>query len=90
MVVRNMAKSRGSFLHEGPMPMPVISGGARSGSRAARQRNVAPERVRDEIDRMPQLEQGADTMVLAEGSAPGSKNGSGAIIRMRMLKARQL
>ena len=51
----------------------------------ARQRDVASERIRDEIDRVPKLEQGADAVVSLNGVPRGSKNGSGAIIRMRML-----
>ena len=65
--------------------MPVISGGRSAAEHAQPgQRDVAAERVRDEIHRVPQLEERADAVVSLKGVPRGSKNGSGAIIRMRI------
>ena len=36
-----------------------------------RQRDVAPERIGDEVDGVPEIEQGADAVVFAERGAPG-------------------
>ncbi len=48
----------------------------------ARHRDVFAERIRDEIDRVTQLDERADPVVSENGVPRGSKNGSGAIMRI--------
>ena len=38
-----------------------------------RHRHIPPERIRDEVNRMPQLEECPDAVIFAEGCAPGLK-----------------
>jgi len=51
-----------------------------------RHRHRLAEWVRDEIDVMAERGEGADAMELAERVPRGSKNGSGAIIKMRTVR----
>ena len=54
------------------MPMPVINGGrAQRNTRRPGSVTSLPERIGDEIDGVPQLEQRANAVVFAEGGAPG-------------------
>ena len=66
------ARSSGTFASDGPIRDLVHERRPQAAEHAqARQSTRPAERIRDEIDRVPELEQRADAVVLAERRAPG-------------------
>src|SRR6187431_1511859 len=81
----NIATSRGSFRHDGPMPMPVMSGGrAQRNTRRPGSETSRPNGYVTRSTVCPSSSRARIRWYSLKGVPRGSKNGSGAIIRIRI------
>ena len=85
------ARSSGSLADDGPMPTRRDERRPQAAENPqTRQRDVLPERIRDEIDRVAELESARMRWYSLNGVPRGSKNGSGAIMRIFTVWTREL
>ena len=76
IAVSASAASSGTLASDGPMPTLTEEGRTQAPEDPQpRQGDVRPERIRDQVDGVPEIDECPDAVVLAERGAPGLEEG---------------